>query len=317
MDLTGYLIERSRLETIAIPFALVVAPLSLLVMGACLLPAGRRHARRLVQILAGCLAAGFIVLAYYHLRIYQTVILPNPGTGAPAGRYMVPLWIEGEKLFFVTLLLGLFAVVLGRRQGPVAPRVGAMFGSLSLTVALLSNPFASPLPDLHRQLTETAAALAQPDASVRMQAFGQAFGQMQYFYNAAYMWIHPPLLFTSYAAFAVSFLACLLMLSSSGSDSDQIAYDYAKLGYIALTFGILIGYPWAITAWKNSPWWWSPKINMALMLWFLYTGYLHSRLYLRRRGMYRTTAILGVACFVALVLTYLTTYVVPGAHSVA
>jgi ABC-type transport system involved in cytochrome c biogenesis permease subunit len=80
---------------------------------------------------------------------------------------------------------------------------------------------------------------------------------------------------------------------------------------------MLLGFPWAISAWQGEAWWWSGKVNMSVMMWILYTAYLHGRLYLRRQGMWRWVAVLAVLSFVALVLTYLTTYVIPGAHSVA
>jgi len=317
MDLTAYLAQRTQIQALATPFELLGAALSLALIWSCVVEPARRYAPRLTLALLTLFATGFAVLAYYHLRIYQTIVLVNPSTGTVAGRFKVPLWIETEKLFFETLLLGIFAVVLMRRQTPLSFAVGAVFGALALATALLASPFTSPLPDLHGQLVETASAFASSDAGLQMRAFGRAFGQMQFFYNSAYMWIHPPLLFASYAAFAVSCVACLFMLRSCDRANEKSAYDYAKLGYLMLTFGILVGYPWAIAAWEGSPWWWAPKINMALMLWFLYTGYLHSRLYLQRQGMWKTTAILGIVCFLALILTYATTYVVPGTHSVA
>lgn len=317
LNLSAYVAERARMTTLAAPFSLVITLLSLLLVAAVFVPAARRYASRLAAILTGLIAVGFFILAFYHLRIYQTVALVSPATGKIVGRFAVPLWIESEKLYFESLLLGVFALIVARRASSLSLAVDGMFGALALATALFSNPFASPLPDLHRQLAETALALAQPDTATRMQAFDQAFGQMRFFYNSAYMWIHPPLLFASYAAFAVSFVACLFMLRDRVRSYDLTAYNFAKFGYLLLTFGILIGYPWAITAWRGSPWWWAPKINMALMLWCVYTGYLHSRLYLKRRGMWKTTAILGIACFVALLLTYVTTYVVPGTHSVA
>ncbi len=317
MNLALYILERNRIISLATPFTLVIALLALLVLGASLLPQARRYLPYLVLSLTGALVAGFVMLAVYHLRIYQTIVLVNPQTGQAAGRFMVPLWIEDEKLYFQALLVGLFAVALMRRPSGLSVAVAGFFGALALLATFASNPFISPLPDLHKMLVEIASALATPNPPLQMQAFGQAFGQMNFFYNSAYMWVHPPLLFLSYAAFAVSFIACLFMLGRRLKSYDKVAYDFAKLGYVALTFGILIGYPWAIQAWKGEAWWWAPKINMALMLWFAYTGYLHSRLYLNRRGMWKTTAIIGVACFGALVLTYLTTYVVPGTHSVA
>ena len=80
---------------------------------------------------------------------------------------------------------------------------------------------------------------------------------------------------------------------------------------------MLLGFPWALMSWRGEAWWWSGKVNMSIMMWLLYTAYLHGRLYLRRAGMWRWVAVLAVLSFAALVLTYLTTYVIPGAHSVA
>jgi ABC-type transport system involved in cytochrome c biogenesis permease subunit len=59
------------------------------------------------------------------------------------------------------------------------------------------------------------------------------------------------------------------------------------------------------------------KVNLSLMMWLLYSAWLHARLYLRNRGMWTASAALGLAAFAALLLTYLATYFVPGAHSVA
>ena len=77
---------------------------------------------------------------------------------------------------------------------------------------------------------------------------------------------------------------------------------------------MLLGFPWALMSWQGEAWWWSGKVNMSIMMWLLYTAYLHARLYLRRRGMWKTVAALAVLSFLILVLTYVATYVVPGAH---
>jgi cytochrome c biogenesis factor len=150
-----------------------------------------------------------------------------------------------------------------------------------------------------------------------MNAFGSAEGSRRFFYNTWYMWVHPPLLFLSYGAFVASFAATVLMIARRRSSFETTAYRWARLGYLPLTFGMLIGFPWAIMAWQGDSWWWSGKVNMSIMMWLLYTAYLHARLHLRARGMWRVVAALAVLSFVALVLTYLTTYIVPGAHSVA
>jgi cytochrome c biogenesis factor len=148
-------------------------------------------------------------------------------------------------------------------------------------------------------------------------AFNGMESARQFYYNAWYMWVHPPLLFIGYGCFALSFVATLLMIVHRHSSFETTAYRWARTGYLPLSFGMLLGFPWAITAWQGDAWWWSGKVNMSLMMWLLYTGVLHARLYLRHRGMWRAVAILGVLSFVVLVLTYATTYIVPGAHSYA
>jgi ABC-type transport system involved in cytochrome c biogenesis permease subunit len=126
--------------------------------------------------------------------------------------------------------------------------------------------------------------------------------------------MHPPMLFISYASLVITAAACVFMLRKREKVYDDIAYRYAKIGYILLTTGMLIGYPWAIEAWKDSAWWWDPKISGSIMMWVLYSAYLHARIYSGR--MWSATACLGIICFASLVFTYLLTYIVPGIHSV-
>jgi ABC-type transport system involved in cytochrome c biogenesis permease subunit len=148
-------------------------------------------------------------------------------------------------------------------------------------------------------------------------AFQGMEASRQFFYNSWFMWVHPPLLFFSYGAFTISFLATLKMISTRHSAFETTAYRWARLGYLPLTVGMLLGFPWALSAWTGEAWWWSGKVNMSIMMWLLYTAYLHARLYLRRKGMWKAVAALAVLSFLILVLTYITTYVVPGAHSYA
>ena len=142
-------------------------------------------------------------------------------------------------------------------------------------------------------------------------------GSRQFYYNTWYMWVHPPLLFFSYGAFVISFVATMLAVMRKHSSYEHLAYRWARIGYFPLTAGMLLGFPWALMAWTGQSWWWSGKVNMSIMMWLLYTAYLHGRLYLRRRGMWRWVLALSILSFAILVLTYLATYVVPGAHSYA
>jgi cytochrome c biogenesis factor len=241
----------------------------------------------------------------------------NPATGAITGSFAVPLWIESEKLYVWALLLVVIALVLRRHADELRPMLAVGAAILAVGAIVWGRPFAQPLPDFFGQYFGYLSAWASGDINAAFSAFQGAEGSRQYFYNTWYMWIHPPLLFLSYGAFVASFASTILMIARRRSSYEQTAYRWARLGYLPLTLGMLLGFPWAILAWQGDAWWWSGKVNMSIMMWLLYTAYLHGRLYLRRRGMWRVVAALAVLSFVALVLTYITTYVVPGAHSVA
>ena len=90
--------------------------------------------------------------------------------------------------------------------------------------------------------------------------------------------------------------------------------DVAKFGYILLTAGMLIGYPWAIEAWPEN-WWWDPKICSSIMMWLFYSAYLHIRIYSHKKLMWHFEAVLGVLCYVSLVFTYVMSYFFKGEHT--
>ena len=139
----------------------------------------------------------------------------------------------------------------------------------------------------------------------------------QYYYNAWFMWVHPPLLFFSYGAFVVSFVATLLMIRERHSAFETTAYRWARLGYISLTAGMLLGFPWALMAWQGESWWWSGKVNMSIMMWCSTPPTCTRASTCARAACGRRLPRIAVLSFLILVLTYIATYVVPGAHSYA
>jgi ABC-type transport system involved in cytochrome c biogenesis permease subunit len=182
--------------------------------------------------------------------------------------------------------------------------------------ALIGQPFTNPLPGFISQYYGYLQATSMGGVAAQ-QGFEGMAGAATYYYNAWFMWVHPPLLFIAYGAFTISFVATLKMIVERRSTFETTAYRWARLGYLPITIGMLLGFPWALMSWQGEAWWWSGKVNMSIMMWMLYTAYLHARLYLRRNSMWKTVAALAVVSFLILLLTYLATYVVPGAHSYA
>ncbi len=294
-----------------------------------------RLASKLREMDTALLVIGFIIIAWFHLRIYQTIELVYPpelsnymastmGISATSLRFAVPLWIETEKLYFWTLCLSIFLAVTNYRYDFIKTKITALFSS-SLNIMLAafgiltyytSNPFRDPLPGLHSEITGWYQAAGVGDPNVLYGALHQLYFRIIYFYNSEYMWTHPPMLFIAYASLVVTFVGCVFMLFRREKIFDRISYSHAKVGYLLLTVGMLIGYPWAVVAWEGKDWWWDPKINGSIMMWVLYSAYLHTRIYLKRRNMWRVTAILGIICFLSLVFTYLLTYIAPGIHAI-
>lgn len=59
-------------------------------------------------------------------------------------------------------------------------------------------------------------------------------------------------------------------------DFSVFTYQIAKLGFLFLTLGLLLGAWWGQLAWSNY-WAWDPKENWALITWLIFAAYLHFR----------------------------------------
>lgn len=287
-----------------------------LLLGFAVVPGLRRWRGWALGVMAALLIAGEGLLVWFHYQLYQLSAVVDPVTGQVTGHVAVPLWVESEKLFVWALVVAVLGVCMRALRDELLPGVMIVTAVLVAGAAILGKPFTAPVPGFIGQYYGYLQALGA-GGQIASQAFQGMESARQFYYNAWYMWVHPPLLFLSYGCFAISFIATLLMIGERHSSYETVSYRWARLGYLPLTLGMLLGFPWALSAWTGDAWWWSGKVNMSLMMWLLYTAVLHARLYLRRRGMWRMVAILGVISFLILVLTYITTYVVPGAHSYA
>ena len=306
----------SAVRAIGSPLQIVLVVAAALLAVAAVLPQAERWRRAALGVMAILLVAGEGVLVWLHWRLYQLTAVIDPATGRATGHVAVSLWVESEKLYVWALVVAVLGVLMRRQRAELLRGTMLVVAVLTAGAALLGKPFTEPLPNFLGQYGGYlyAMSLGGTDA---VNAFQGMEAARQFYYNAWFMWVHPPLLFFSYGAFTLSFLATVKMLAERHSSYETTAYRWARLGYLPLTVGMLLGFPWALMSWQGEAWWWSGKVNMSIMMWLLYTAYLHARLYLRRRGMWKAVAALAVLSFAILVLTYITTYVVPGAHSYA
>ena len=291
----------------------------------------------LLACAAALLLAGFALILWLHGQIHQLLPLVLPDELVPwlnrqlaainrsaayglplydpaaPPRYLLPPWLENEKYYFWFLCYALMALAAHRSLASHRFRA-ALHLLLAVQigiVTLAANPFAEPLPRFFAEITPWFAE------AVPVRKFGlfmQLYPKLTFYYNAHYMWMHPPLLFLSYSAITIVFITSCLMLTRRDPAVETLGYDFAKLGFLTLTLGMLLGYPWALKAWGPN-WWWDPKICSSIMLWAVFSTYLHTRLYANKPVMWYFSSFLGILSFAAMLFTLLASFYFPGEHT--
>ncbi|MDT8334959.1 MAG: cytochrome c biogenesis protein CcsA [Desulfurivibrionaceae bacterium] len=285
-----------------------------------------------------CFIIGFMLICWLHLRIYldlplamadqladwlnRQLVTANRGAAYAMPlydkinppRYVIPLWIENEKYYFWFMCYGLMALAAWHRLDSHRFRAALVLVLAVQNIILFTavDPFSETLPRFFAEITPWFSGDVAPMA--RIGLFMQLYPRMIFYYNAHYMWLHPPMLFVAYACITLTFLTSLFMLVRRRLEIEILGYDYAKLGYLMLTLGMLLGYPWALKAWGPN-WWWDPKICSSIMMWAIYSTYLHTRLYANKPAMWYFSSLLGILCFAAMIFTFLASFFFPGEHT--
>ncbi len=282
--------------------------------------------------------AGFCWICWFHWQIYLKLPLILPDNlvgwlnrqletmnrsstyGLPLynadfpPRYKIPVWIENEKYYFWFMTYGIMALLVHfRLQNHRFRALLHLFLVLQITILYFwADPFAMPLPQFFSEIGPWY--LSGQSSMAKAGYFMRLYPKMIFYYNAEYMWFHPPLLFISYGAITIIFLTSVFMIVKRDLLVEKVGYVYAKLGFFMLTLGMLLGYPWALKAWGPN-WWWDPKICSSLMMWAVFSTYLHTRLYANKKSMWYFTSVLGIICFLAMIFTFLTSFYFPGEHT--
>jgi cytochrome c-type biogenesis protein CcsB len=147
-------------------------------------------------------------------------------------------------------------------------------------------------------ITSSSALLINAFASFSLPATMQQGGPLVPALQSNWLMMHVTVMILSYAALIIGSLLsiCYLVfseyaktqLSRSRMNSpssiemilfnfDNLSYRIIGLGFPLLTIGILSGAVWANEAW-GSFWSWDPKETWALLTWFIFAIYLHTRI---------------------------------------
>ncbi len=297
-----------------------------------------RPTRILLVLVNVVFIAGFLWICRFHYQIYSDFSLEVPPHWAPMlnqrlegmnrqsdyefplydtenpPRYVIPVWIESEKYYFWFMSYAIMLLVAQYRIRSHRARA-LLHLILALKTSILffaADPFDNPLPMFFAEVGPWFEAGSTP--MDRIGLFFRLYPKMIFYYNAPYMWFHPPMLFLAYACITVTFVTSVFVLITQEQALEVTGYDFAKLGYFVLTLGMLLGYPWALQAWGPN-WWWDPKVCSSIMMWSIYSAYLHTRLYAYKRGMLYFTALLGILSFLAMIFTFVTSFYFPGQHT--
>jgi len=96
---------------------------------------------------------------------------------------------------------------------------------------------------------------------------------------------------------------------------DRLTYRIIQVGLPLLTLMIVTGAFWANRAW-GAYWSWDPKEDWALITWFTYAAYLHTRMLKGWRG--RRSAYFAIIGFGVVLFTFFgVSYLLSGLHSYA
>ncbi|MDR0466313.1 MAG: cytochrome c biogenesis protein [Deltaproteobacteria bacterium] len=117
-------------------------------------------------------------------------------------------------------------------------------------------------------------------------------------------YLHLPLAWWGLASFFVVFAASIAYLRSRKQRWDHLARAAAEVGLMLATLTLITGSVWARHSW--GVWWtWDPRLTTALVMCFIYAGYLALRgldLPQSRKG--AICAVVGIAAFLDVPLVF-------------
>lgn len=116
---------------------------------------------------------------------------------------------------------------------------------------------------------------------------------------------HLPLAWWAFASFFTVCAAGVLYLARRAPFWDALAGAAAEIGVVLCTLALVTGSIWARHSW-NVWWTWDPRLTTALVLWFLYAGYLAlRRMDLPEQRRASLCAVVGIVAFADVPLVFL------------
>jgi heme exporter protein C len=128
----------------------------------------------------------------------------------------------------------------------------------------------------------------------------------QPWYEQKIFYVHVSSAWTGFLAFFVVMVASIIFLRNESRTADLVAQVSAEIGVIFTTLTLITGPLWAKSFWGRYWDWSEPRLVTALILWFLYVGYLILRSSVGedvRRA--RFAAVFGIIAFLDVPIVFL------------
>ncbi len=121
------------------------------------------------------------------------------------------------------------------------------------------------------------------------------------------LFVHVGAAWVAYLSYAVTMVGAVLFLVRRDVRWDRLAAASAEWGVVLTSITLLTGSIWARSV---NGWWWrwdDSRLNLTLILWFLYVGYLILRRALDGEARAAVTAVVAIAGLPAAVLNHFAT----------
>jgi len=127
-------------------------------------------------------------------------------------------------------------------------------------------------------------------------------------------YMHLPCSWWALMSFFVVFVSSVLFLFKRNDTFDRIAGAAAEIGVVFATLALVTGSIWARAEWGH--WWiWDPKLTTALIMWYVYAGYLVLRATpMGRDRKMLVCAVLGIVAFLDVPLVFFAAKLWGSAH---
>ena len=233
-----------------------------------------RYATYLAPVALGCSMAG-LVGAFVN-NDFRVAYVAEHSNRAMDTQY---IWVafyagnEGSLLFIAFALSALAALAVffsPRSLQPSMPHVNAVLMAVLIFFVAIMVFLADPFARLD---------FVPPD--------GQGINPLL---THPGMFIHPPMLMTGLISFAVPFSIVMgtLLSGRTGDEWVDAGRTWGIISWALLGIGLLLGAWWAYTILGWGGYWaWDPVENAGFMPWLVITGFIHSIMVQKRRGMFR------------------------------